>query len=104
MLVFVPKTLRLVAERLSARLLILQSVFSVSGVWPQLPSRFRNAICHASGMQARVWLVRKHPSHLGMQLKVPVYKKCVHLHKFVVPSTVAALAVSLLRRQDGQKL
>ena len=43
----------------------------------------------------------QHPSHLGMQLKVPVYKKCVHLRKFVVPSAVAVLAVSLSRRQDG---
>ena len=84
---------RLIAERLSAKLLILQSVFSVGGVWPQLPSRSRNAICHTSRMQARVWLVCKHPSHLGMQLKVPVYKKCVRLHKFVVPSAVVVLAV-----------
>ena len=53
-------TFDVIAERLSARLLILQSVFSVGGVWPQLPSRFRNAICHASGMQAKVWLVCKH--------------------------------------------
>ena len=90
----------LIAEHLSVRLLILQSVFSVGGVWPQLPSRFRNAICHASEMQARVWLVRKHPSRLGMQLKVPVYKKCVHLRKFVVPSVVAALAVSLSKNSD----
>ena len=27
-------------------------------------SRFRNAICHALGMQLKVWLVRKHPFHL----------------------------------------
>ena len=74
---------------------LLPSVFSVGGVWPQLSSCFRNVICHASGMQARVWLVRKHPSHLGMQLKVPVYKKYVHLRKFVIPSAVAVLAVSL---------
>ena len=41
-----------VAERLSARLLFLQSVFSIGGVWPQLPSRFRNAaISHTLGMQ-----------------------------------------------------
>ena len=53
----------LIAERLSARLLILQCVFSVGGVW-----------CHASEMQLKVWLVRKHPSHLGMQLKDPVNK------------------------------
>ena len=85
----------LVAERLSVRLLILQCVFSVGGLWPQLPFRFRNAICHASEMQARVRLVRKHPSRLGMQLKVPVDKKCVHLRKFVVPNAVAALVVSL---------
>ena len=69
-----------VAERLSARLLFLQSVFSVGGVWPQLPSRFRNAISHALGMQLKVWLVRKHPSRLGMQLKVPVYKKRVQFY------------------------
>ena len=54
----------IIAERLSARLLILQCVFSVGGVW-----------CHASGMQLKVWLVHKHLSHLGMQLKHPVYKK-----------------------------
>ena len=51
-------------------------------------------------MQARVWLVHKHPSRIGMQLKVPVYKKCVHSRKFVVPSTVAALAVSLSKNCD----
>ena len=90
----------IIAKRLSARLQILQCVFWVGGVWPQLPSRFRNAICHASGMQARVWLVRKHPSRLGMQLKVSVYKKCVHVRKFVVPSAVAALAVSLSKSCD----
>ena len=54
----------LVAECLSARLLILQCVFSVGGVW-----------CHASGMQLKVWVVRKYPFRLGMQLKHPVYKK-----------------------------
>ena len=41
----------------------------------------------------------KHPSHLGMQLKYPVYKSCVHLHKLIILSTVAALAVSLSRHQ-----
>ena len=82
----------------------MQSVFSVGGVWPQRPSRFRNAISHALGMQLKVWLVSKHPSRLGMQLKDPVYKKCVHLRKFVIPNAVAALAVSLSRRQNGKKL
>ena len=70
---------QVVAERLSVRLLILQCVFSVGGVW-----------CHASGMQfvmlqecnlsrsgtqLKVCFVRKYPFHLGMQLKHPVYKK-----------------------------
>ena len=50
----------IVAERLSARLLILESVFSVGGVWPQLPSHL--------GMQIKVWLVHKHLSHFRMQL------------------------------------
>ena len=99
MIDFVPLVLSrhaVIAERLSVRLLILQSVFSVGGVWPQLPSRFRNAICHASGMQARVWLVCKHPSRLGMQLKIPVYKKCVQVRKFVVPSGASSLIVQKL--------
>ena len=48
-------------------MLILQSVFSVGGEWPQLLSHL--------GMQLKVWLVCKHSSHLGMQLKDPVYKK-----------------------------
>ena len=65
----------IIAEHLSARLLILQCVFLVGGVWHWLPSRFRNAICHALGMQLKVWLVHKHPSRLGMQLKHPVYKR-----------------------------
>ena len=53
-------------------------------------------------MQLKVWLVCKHPSHLGMQLKDPVYKKkCVDLLKYIVLSAVAALAVSLLQRQNG---
>ena len=47
--------------------------------------------------------MRKHPSHLGMQLKDPVYKKlCIHLRKFIVPSAVAALAVSLSRRHKSK--
>ena len=66
-------------------------------------SHLRSAICHASGMQARVWLVHKHPSRLEMQLKVLVYKKCVHVRKFVVPSAVAALAISLSKNCDESK-
>ena len=58
--------LTLIAKQLSARLLILQSVFSI-GCGPNF--------CSALGMQLKVWLVHKHPSHLGMQLKDPSYKK-----------------------------
>ena len=89
----------IIVKRLSVRLLVLQCVFSVGRVWPQLPSHFRNAICHTSGMQARLWLVYKHRSHLGMQLKVPVYKS-VQVHKFFIPSAVAALVVSLSKNGD----
>ena len=53
----------------------------------------------ALGMQLKVWLVRKHPSSLGVQLKYLVYK---NLRKFIVLSAVAALAVSLSRRQNGK--
>ena len=49
-------------------------------------------------MQLKVWLVRKHLSRLGMQLKHPVYKKLCT----IVLSAVAALAVSLSRRQNGK--
>ena len=41
----------------------------------------------------------KHPSHFGMQLEYPVYKK---LHKFIVLSAVVVLVVSLLQRQNGK--
>ena len=68
-------------------------------------SCFRNAICHASEMQLKVWLVCKHPSRLGMQLKDPVYKKLCTLtvRKFIVPSTVVVLVVSLPWCQNGKK-
>ena len=55
-------------------------------------SRFRNAICH--GQECNL-------SHSEMQLKDPVHKNCVHLHKSIVLSGIAALVVSLLRRQNG---
>ena len=76
----------------------MQCVFSVGGVWPQLPSCFRNGICHTSGMQARVWC--GWGPFRNVVLKVPVYKKCVHVRKFVVPGAVAALAVSLSKNCD----
>ena len=77
----------------------MESMFLVGGVWYQLTSRFRIAISHALGMQLKVWLVRKSPSHLEMQLKDPVYKKCVHLCKFILPSAVAVLVVSMSKWQ-----
>ena len=69
------KIVNIITERLSLELLllILRRVFSVDGMWPQLLSHL--------GMQIKVWLVRKHPSRLGMQLKDPVYKSCVYLCK-----------------------
>ena len=53
-------------------------------------SRFRNAFCHASGMQF-VTLQECNLSHLGM------YKKSCT--KFIFLSGVVALVVSLSRRQ-----
>ena len=79
---------KIITEHLSARLLILQSVFSVGGCGPNFHLTL--------GIQLKVWLVYKHPSRLGMHLKVLVTKSCVHLHKFVISSTIAALAVPLL--------
>ena len=67
-------TIYIIAKRLSVRLLILQYVFSVGGVW-----------CHALGMQ--FVMLRNAP------------KSCVHLRKFIFLSGVAVLAVSLSRRQ-----
>ena len=52
--------------------------------WRVVVSCFRNAICQTLGMQLKVWLVRKHPSHLGMQLKT---KTCIHLRNFNVNAT-----------------
>ena len=66
---------KVIAERLSARLLILQCVLSVGGVW-----------CHASGMQfvtlrnAIKGVACVQTSFcLGMQLKHPVDKKLYKL-------------------------
>ena len=36
-------------------------------------------------MQLKVWLLCKHPSHLGIQSKHPVYKNLVRLCKFIIP-------------------
>ena len=55
-----------IAKCLGVRLLILQCVFSVGGVWPRLLSHL--------GMQLKLWFVCEHPSRLGIQLKDPVYK------------------------------
>ena len=46
----------LIAEHLSARLLILQSVFLVGGMWPQLLSRFSNAIKGVACVQTSLLL------------------------------------------------
>ena len=59
-------------------------------------SRFRNAIYHTQECNVMLRNANCHAqecnlSHLGMQLKAKI---CVHLHKFIVSSTVVALAVS----------
>ena len=84
------------AEHLSARLLILQSLFSVGRVWPQLLSYLR--------MQLKVWLMCKHLPRFGMQLRILFTKCCVDLHKFIIPSAVVVLTVSLLQHQNGKTL
>ena len=71
------------------RLLVLQCrllMFLVAGVW----------VVHKHPSRVGMQFVRKHPSHLGMQSKRPVYTSCVHLHKFIAPSAVVALAVSIV--------
>ena len=69
--------------------------------WRDAVSHFRNVICHALGLQLKVWLLRKLPSPLGMQFKMPCLQKvmytCKHVRKFIILSAVAAQAVSLLR-------
>ena len=76
-----------VAECLSTRLLILQSVFLVGSVCPQLLYRFSNAICVQTSIPFRNAIRR------------PVYKGYVHLRKFIISSTAAPLAVSLSRHR-----
>ena len=56
---------RLIAEHLSVRLLILQCVFSVGWVWPQL--------LFCLGMQLKVWLVPKHRMLLKILFTQVVY-------------------------------
>ena len=88
----------IIAERLGARLLILQWVFSVGGVW-----------CHTSGMQfvtltnaiKDVACVQTSVSFRNV-IKTSCLQKVYTLCKFNVLSTVAALAVSLSQCQNGQ--
>ena len=81
-----------IAVHLSAR---LQSMFSVGRVGPQLLSHLE--------MQLKVWLVCKHLSHLGMQLKDPVYKKLCTLAKVDYSqhcSSTSHLIVTTSKRQN----
>ena len=88
----------IIAKHLSVRLIILPSMFSVDVVWSQVLSCFRK--------QLKVWLVHKHLSHLRMQLKDLVCKSYVHLCKFIIRSSIAALTISLLwrGRRRGRRL
>ena len=83
-----------ITKLLSTWLLILLSVFSVGEVWSQHLSHL--------GTQLKVWLVHKHSSCLGMQLKDAVYKNLCSLTKFIISSAVMALAVSLSWHERGK--
>ena len=81
-----PHTVLFIAERLSVRLLSLQSVFSAGyglNFHPTL-SRFRNASKGVACVQTSV--------PFRNAIKVPVYKKCVHLCRFVIPSAMVSLS------------
>ena len=80
----------IITERLSTRLLILQSVLSVGRVWPQLPSRL--------GMQLKVWACMKTSVPLRNAIKRSCLQKVVYIS--VLFSAVAVRAVSLSRRQN----
>ena len=87
----------LIAECLSMKLLILQCVFSVGGVWcPASGMQFvtlRNAIKGVACAQASV--------PFRNAIKRSCLQKLVNTYvKFIVLSAVVALAVSLLRRQN----
>ena len=69
-------TIIFVAECLSVRLLILQSMFSLGRVWPQLPS------------------------HIGMQLNVQFTKSSVHLRCFQCCSSTCGLIVATSKWQE----
>ena len=57
----------LIAKRHNVRLQILQSMFSVGGMWPQLPSCFRNEMKGVARVQTSV--------PFRNSSKCPVYKK-----------------------------
>ena len=84
-----------IAERISMWLLVLQSMFSVDGMWSQLPSRLR--------MQLKMWLVHKDLNCLGIQLKEPTYKKDVYTYislVFLVLSGAGCLIVAMSEREN----
>ena len=83
----------LIAEHLSVRLLILESVFLVSGVWPQLPSYFSNAMKGVACVQTSVLLRNA--------IKISCLQKlCIYVSLSL--SAVVALVVSLSQRQNGK--
>ena len=73
---------------LSARLPILQTLFSVGGVWPKLPSRFRNAIKGVACVQTSVPLRNAIKISCLQQIVVYTYVSLSF-------SAVAVLTVSL---------
>ena len=79
------------AERLSMRLLILQSMFSVGGVWPQLLSCFRNAIKSVTCAQTSILFRNAFKCH--------VYKKLCTVYRFQCCSGTCGLIVSTSKWQ-----
>ena len=76
----------LITERLSARLLILQSVFSVDGVWPQLPSY--GVACMETSVLLR------------NAIKISCLQKLCMLMSLSLSAVVLAVSLS---RQNGKK-
>ena len=82
-----------IQEGMEITILLLSAL--ARGYWSLPWSRLAGCepnFCPTLGMQLKVWLVCKHPSHLGMQLNVLFTKSS---------SAVAVFAVSLSRRQNG---
>ena len=87
----------LIAERLSARLLILQCVFSVGGVWWE-----RNL--SRSGMQLKVWLVHKTSVPSRNAIKKPCVAKVVYTYVSLSSQRCSSASGLIVTTSKWQKL